>query len=236
MVCHLLGLVDFESCLALQHRLVYEASGRTDGLITLLMCEHPQSVTIGREGSRTDVHLDSAELRKHELDLRWVNRGGGAVVHAPGQLAIYPIVPLEFHGLTVGAYLERFFGALSAAITEEGVHPQPIASRRCIAGRHGPLATMGVAVRNWVAYFGAYLNVSPALQLIRHVDAISDRPSRMSSLAAERQQPVRMPSVRERVARHLSDAFGCSRYHVYTGHPLLVSDQRHLRETTARAG
>ena len=49
---YLLGVVDFEACLALQQRLVYETAGRSDGQITLLVCEHPLSITVGRQGSR----------------------------------------------------------------------------------------------------------------------------------------------------------------------------------------
>jgi lipoyl(octanoyl) transferase len=235
VVCHLLGLVDFESCLALQHRLVYEASGSASGQITILFCEHPALVTVGRQGSRADVHWDAGELARRGLDLRWVNRGGGAILHAPGQLAVYPIVPLEFYGLSVGEYVQHLENALSSALTEEGFQLSSTKAPRGIAGRTGTLASLGVAVRNWVSYFGAYINVTPSMQLVRRVDVGGERRAPMSCLAAERQQPVRMPSVRERVARHLAAEFGCNRYHVYTGHPLLVPSRR-LRENAARAG
>ena len=98
---YLLGSVDFEACLALQQRLVYEAAGRDDGQITLLLCEHPLTITVGRQGSRADIRLgQSASWKAGGSRSRWVNRGGGCLVHAPGQLAIYPIVPLEPHGFT----------------------------------------------------------------------------------------------------------------------------------------
>src|SRR5207253_1664853 len=48
---YLLGTVDYEACLALQNRLVYEASGGNDGRISLLVCEHPPIITVGRRGS-----------------------------------------------------------------------------------------------------------------------------------------------------------------------------------------
>src|SRR5690348_8506148 len=92
---HLLGTVSFEDCLALQQRLVYETSGRSDRQITLLVCEHPLKITVGRLGSRSHIHLSRHELVSRQIDVRWVNRGGGCLVHAPGQLAIYPIVPLD---------------------------------------------------------------------------------------------------------------------------------------------
>ena len=43
---HLLGVVDYESALFLQERLVYDISGANDRRGTLLVCEHPPMVTI----------------------------------------------------------------------------------------------------------------------------------------------------------------------------------------------
>ena len=87
---HLLGLIDHARCLALQRRLVDEIGGRNDGQIALLLCEHPNLITVGRAGSAADLSLESDLLRSHRLETRWVGRGGGCVVHTPGQLAIYP--------------------------------------------------------------------------------------------------------------------------------------------------
>ena len=43
---YLLGQVDFDACLALQRRLVYEASGADDRRVCVLMCEHTDLVTV----------------------------------------------------------------------------------------------------------------------------------------------------------------------------------------------
>lgn len=236
MVCHLLGTIDFDVSLALQHRLVYESSADADGQITLLVCEHPTTITIGRQGSRADVHLDSNQLRTEKLDVRWANRGGGALVHGPGQLAVYPIVPLATLGLTVGQYLDRLQEALSLVLAEESIATARMPGSRGLWGRSGQLVAIASAVRSWTTYFGAYVNVAPPMRLMRHVDAISGRHSPMSSLGAERQQPVRMTSLRERVARHVAAAFGVDHYHLYSGHPLLAPMSRPQREATARAG
>src|SRR4051794_29952651 len=84
---YLLGQVDFEAALALQRRLVYEIAGdRTRA--ALILCEHPPLITVGREGSRSHVLCDDAELQGRHWRVRWVNRGGGVWLHLPGQLAI----------------------------------------------------------------------------------------------------------------------------------------------------
>ena len=85
---HLLGLVESEAARFLQERLVYEISGRNDTLGGLLLCEHPPLVTIGREGNRDQLSVSDADLCARQVDVKWVSRGGGSLVHAPGQLAV----------------------------------------------------------------------------------------------------------------------------------------------------
>lgn len=217
---HLLGQVDFEACLALKQRLVYETAGSTSGQVTLLVCEHFPTITVGRDGSWSHIGHNTQELARRQLGVRWVNRGGGCIVHAPGQLAIYPIVPLACKGMSVGDYLDRLQRALAAALAEVGFHGQGRPGRYGLWGRLGQVAAVGVAVKSWVTYYGAYVNVCPAMPLVRGATMDPVDGTLPSSLAAERQRPVRMSGVRERLVRHLAEALGGGRYHLYTGHPL----------------
>lgn len=219
---YLLGTVDFASTLALQQRLVFEASGSRDGQMTLLLCEHPPLLSIGRQGSRTDVRIESHELAQRNIETRWVNRGGGAILHQAGQLAVYPIVPLEDYRLSVGEFQTKFLSALRAALVELGVAVQNTSGGSGVWGRTGLLAASGLAVKNSVSYFGAYLNVEPCSPLSRWV--LSDLPHAepMSSLAVERRHRTRMTTVREAVIRHVCDPFTQGRYHIHSRHPWLV--------------
>src|SRR5687768_15879309 len=109
---HLLGVVPFEAALALQQRLAYECGGERVARATILLCEHEPLVTVGRQGSRLHLRADDAELARRGLEIRFVKRGGGALVHAPGQLAAYAVVPLARFGLTVGGLLDAWQTAL----------------------------------------------------------------------------------------------------------------------------
>jgi lipoyl(octanoyl) transferase len=218
---HLLGRIEFGQCLELQRRLVDAAAARADGRIDLLICEHPQIITIGRGGSPDDVRLDAKPLQTGQLEVRWVKRGGGCMVHVPGQLAIYPIVDLGWHDFSIGEYLDRFQAGLLEALDELGFSGTIAAHRHGIWGRTGQLAAFGVAVRNSISSHGAFLNVAPAMGLFRLVDTDPEEMTQMSCLMAERRQPVKMTSVRAELVRRLADAFGCNRYHLHTGHPWL---------------
>ena len=149
------------------------------------------------------------------------------MVHCPGQLAIYPLAPLRWHGFSVGEYLERLQAGIVETLDDLNIHGNTHPGRHGVWGRTGQLAGVGIAVRDWVTYHGAWLNVSPAMGLFRLVETDPIEHTRMSCLLAEHRGGVRMTTVRATLVKHLTEALGCERYHLYTGHPLLR--QKHRR-------
>lgn len=218
---HLLGTVSFDATWELQQRLVDEAADSREPQGTILLCEHPPLVTLGRQGSRLHVRLDDETLARRGLEVRWVNRGGGAIVHVPGQLAAYAVVPLTRFGLTVGTYLDAWQTALEAMAEDVGFPTLAKPQRLGLWSRHGQAAFVGIAVRHDVAYFGAYVNVAPPERMIHAATGDPIDGSEPTTLAASQRRPVRMPTVRQSLLARLSTALGCERYHVLTGHPRL---------------
>jgi lipoyl(octanoyl) transferase len=217
---HLLGTVDFEDCLSLQRRLAYDAVTRADGRVVVLLCEHPPLITLGRGGSRAHVRLSSADLEQRGLEIRYISRGGGAILHAPGQLAIYPILRLADEGWSVGEYLGRLQSALTNLLLELKIKPAAVQGSMALAGRSGILAAIGVSVRQGVTMHGAFLNVNPDMRDFGRVVVAGGQT--MSSLLSHRALPTKMTKVRAALVTHLADALSLERYHLHTGHPLLA--------------
>jgi lipoyl(octanoyl) transferase len=217
---YLLGSVEFEAALAFQRRLVYTVAGDRSGAF-LVLCEHPPLITVGRQGSRTHILCEPEELTARRWGVRWVNRGGGCLMHAPGQLAVYPVLALDRLGLGLQGYLDRLHEVVLAVLDDFGVrgqtrpgHPGVWVGARLIAG-------FGVAVRDWVAYYGVALNVNPSLDLFRRVrcGAAGDGP--MTSLERERRGPLRPALVRQRLLEHFAARFGFARVALFSDHPSL---------------
>jgi lipoyl(octanoyl) transferase len=218
---YLLGTVDFEEMLRAQRRLVYEVSGDRSRAV-LVLCEHSPLISIGREGSREHVGFEPRELTAREWPLRWVNRGGGGLLHMPGQLAVYPILPLDRLKLSLHDYLDRLHRVLLDVITNMEVPAEVRPGRAGVWSNGRLLAHVGVAVREWVTYFGATINVHPDLEPFRRVLIAGPGESPMTSLARERRDPVRDATVRQRLVESFAREFGFGRTSLFHTHPALT--------------
>jgi lipoyl(octanoyl) transferase len=223
LAVHLLGLVDFDACAWLQDRLAIEIGHAPSNCGALLVCEHPPLITVGREGSRSNISASDHELGSREIDVRWVNRGGGCVVHAPGQLALYPIVPLDRLGLGLAEYRSRLELALVDLCRELQVAAWRNQGEAGLWCRGGRVAQVGVAIRGWVSKQGLYVNVNPRPDL---TGLVSEDCGPVTSLSAERRLPTSMATVRESLVRRLAARLGYEQFHLCTGHRLLVRRRR----------
>jgi lipoyl(octanoyl) transferase len=253
---HLLGQVDYEDCLTAQKRVAYDALTRGDGRLVAILCEHPPLITIGRRGSREQLRFTGAELAERELTVRYVARGGGCLLQGPGQLGIYVITQLAWHGWSVGDFLRRLQSGLQRVIEQAGLSTQSLPGRFGLWGTSGLLAAVGASVKYGVTSQGAFLNVENELTSAPRVEVMaaaeyadliaggdSDRqawPRRpiQSSLRAEaslcgRSSAGKMPEVQAAVVTHLAAAFECLQPQIITGHPLLPELSGSLRRDSA---
>lgn len=218
---YLLGLSELDDVLRLQRRLIYDLGERPGA--ALVLCEHPPTISVGRNGSRAHLRPDDESLRAVGLRVRWVNRGGGCVLHLPGQLAAYLILPLAEARLTLAGYLERLESALIGALADFDLHGATNPEQPGIFLGHARVASVGIAVSRGIAYHGFTLNVGPWLGAFDLLDepGLGGHPLRQTSLESRRQRQAPMPRVRDTLISRLESALALERAHVFTDHPLI---------------
>lgn len=218
---YLLGLVDFEDVQRLQRRLVYDL-GEREGA-ALILCEHPPTISVGRSGSRLHIGPDDEELRALGIGVHWINRGGGCILHLPGQLAAYLALPLRHFNVDLGRYLDRLNEVLLGVLGEFELRGETRPELPGVFLGQARVASIGVAVDRWIAYHGLTLNVGPFLEPFDLLEepGLGAHTLRQTSIEARRQRPTPMPRVREALIRWIETAFGLERHHIYTQHPLI---------------
>ncbi len=224
----LAGRIGWDAYATLAERLAWEVSEPGGRPPTLLVSELEPAITIGRLGSRADVDFNAEDLRCRGLEVRFVGRGGGAVLHGPGQVFVALFVALEDLGLgrhDVGGYVERFQAGLEAAVGRLGVSPGRWPGRHGLFGRTGLLAAVGIAVRRGVASHGGFVNVCPALEPFRQVHVAAaggEGVVTMGSLEAEIRRKVRMQDARTALVEGLAAACAFPRTQIQSGFPCAI--------------
>lgn len=224
---HLLGLVDFDAALGLQEYLIYELSGRQDSSGVLLLCEHPPTISMGREATRRDVLIEEEDLARREMEIRWVSRGGGAYVHAPGQLAIYLLIPFKELQIGLAEYQACFEAAALACCRDIKIPAKRRPNEPGLWSRGGQLAYFGASVRSWISCQGMFLNITVAPDVLG-MTIPNPVGQRATSMQSQRLRPVSMSQVRESLVRQISTHFGYEMVDVSTGHPLLKRTTRQV--------
>jgi lipoyl(octanoyl) transferase len=224
---YLLGLVDFDDLQRLQRRLVYDLGDGGGG--ALILCEHPPTISVGRSGSWAHIRPDNEELRDRGISVHWINRGGGCLLHLPGQLSASVILPLDRLRLDLRQHLDRLHLSVTEMLSAFDLRGERKAELPGVFLGHARIASVGVAVNRWVAYHGLTLNVGMDLDPFFDVldePGIGTHRLHQTSMEAQRQRPAAMAKVREALVRSTEAVYGLKRHHVYTDHPFIRQKAR----------
>ena len=173
---------------------------------TVLLLEHPPTITIGRRTDPGEMHVpEGADVAVVETD-----RGGRSTYHGPGQLVCYPILDLTRHGKDVRRYCRDLERAVVRTLAPLGLEAT------CIEGLTGvwlespprKIASIGVRVSRWVSTHGYALNVDldPA-PFTEWITACGLDDAQFTTVARELGRPVAVDDVRPLARDALAEVF-----------------------------
>ena len=206
-IWHRLGRVSYREALAIQERIADERVRelRPD---TILVLEHPPTVTLGRRAAVGDVLWTAERLAADGIVAEPAARGGGATYHGPGQLVGYPIVRVSHHGRGV----RRFVGDLESVLVEASRRLGVAADRRPekpgVWVGERKLASIGVEIRRGVSRHGFAWNVDMDLRPFTAIVPCRDPGLSMTDLSREARTKITMAEATEALRRTWERRFG----------------------------
>lgn len=158
-----LGLISYEEAYNLQRHYV---DGRLKGgAQTLLLCEHPTTLTLGRLANEKHLLVEKDELVSRRINVFSIDRGGDITLHAPGQLVIYPILDLKNHGKDLRSYLRQLEQVAIDFLEGFGIVASRFPRQTGVWVGKKKIVSIGIGVRKWISFHGLAVNVSTDLKL-----------------------------------------------------------------------
>ena len=170
-----LGLVDYESALVRQKQVeqAVKTGAQPD---TLLLLEHPHTLTIGRRGESSAILLDDEQLKQRNVTLFETNRGGKVTYHGLGQVVGYPIINLSPDREDVHRYVRDLEEVLIRTLKDLGIESFRIAGLTGVHTKRGKVAAIGVHIARWITTHGFALNVNTDLSYFNLIIACEGEP------------------------------------------------------------
>jgi lipoyl(octanoyl) transferase len=134
------------------------AAGEYDGIIFIL--EHKPVFTVGANGGFENILVTVEELKKKEIDLVKINRGGNITFHGPGQIVAYPILNLNKHYRDVHWYVSLLEDVVINTLSEYNIEGYKKPEYRGVWVGDKKISAVGVHMKKWISTHGLSLNVN----------------------------------------------------------------------------
>jgi lipoate-protein ligase B len=189
------------------------ADGETD-VDTLILVEHEHVITLGRKTTPEN-------FKPQDVPVFNVERGGDATYHGPGQLVGYPIVRLATPN--VQRFVRDLEEVLIRATRSFGVESVRVDGHPGVWVGDRKVASIGVAVTNWVTYHGFALNVDTDLSYFHLIKPCGLDPDKITSMKQVLGREVPFKGVKREVVERFTQVFGYDLPHVPSGQRLSPS-------------
>ena len=200
-----LGMMDYETALKLQNRLVQaRAAGEIED--TVLFLQHPPVITMGKSGKIQNV-LSPETLQQKNIKVIFTDRGGDVTYHGPGQLVVYPILSLRDHGLSVPGYVWRLEETVIRLLAGFGIEAARVEKMRGVWVGKEKIAALGVHLSRWISKHGLALNVNTNLDPFDLINPCGTG-RRATSMARILGREIPMEEVESGTIQSFAEVFG----------------------------
>ena len=204
LIVRRLGRLEYGAALAVQKETERRVL-RNEQPDTLLLVEHPHTLTLGRGATRERILAPQEILEARGVAVFETNRGGKLTYHGLGQLVGYPIINLSPHREDVHRYVRDLEEVLTRALAAFQIEGFPIKGLTGVHTSAGKVAAIGVHIARWVTTHGFALNVNTDLSFFELIVPCEGEP--VASMKGLLGRELDLREVEDRVIDCFADVF-----------------------------
>lgn len=179
-----LGRVPFGACLEFMEGL-HRGIVAGDRQPVVLVLEHFPVITMGQRKLHDDLLFAPTQHNLADFEYFEIDRGGSATAHEPGQLVVYPLLPLTLFQSSVRRYVNFLEDVVIQTCARYGLKVQRSEANPGVWSGRSKIAAVGVRVKDKVTKHGLAFNVSNSLKTFAAIVPCGLRAAGVTTLALE---------------------------------------------------
>jgi lipoate-protein ligase B len=172
---------------------------------TLLLLEHPHTLTLGRRAAEGAIVAPDQVLRERGVTVFETNRGGKVTYHGLGQIVCYPIINLSHDREDVHRFVRDLEEVLIRTMKDFGIEAFRVEGLTGVHTARGKVAAIGVHIARWVTTHGFALNVNTDLSYFNLIIACEGEP--VTSMKELLGREVEMSAAEDRIVERFAEVF-----------------------------
>jgi lipoyl(octanoyl) transferase len=211
------GLIPYAEAYTKQKELfetiIRQKSEQVETRQTIVFCEHPHVITVGKNGSVSNLLFTKQMLQAKQVELYPVDRGGDVTYHGPGQLVGYPILDLDVFRLGLKTYIFLLEEVIIRLLDQYAIKGERLTGATGVwletghSQRVRKICAMGVKSSRYVTMHGFALNISTDLSYFGLINPCGFKDKGVTSLEKELNGKVDMEQLKDRLKNIFREQF-----------------------------
>lgn len=178
-------------------------SGDMDGAVLVL--QHKPVLTLGKHADLSYILATENDLSARGVECVRTDRGGEVTAHMPGQIVVYPILPVLKLGFGARDYVNALMQAVIQTLATFDIKARCDAEFPGVWVGHKKICAVGVRIKERVSLHGIALNVNNSLELFGSIIPCGISHLGVTSLSQELGRAVVLEDVQKELCQRLSE-------------------------------
>ncbi|MFA3783173.1 lipoyl(octanoyl) transferase LipB [Melioribacteraceae bacterium 4301-Me] len=178
----------------------------------LLLLEHPHTYTLGKVADKNNLISSADYLKRNNISVYEIDRGGDITYHGPGQIVGYPIINLKNWKQDTHLYLRALEEVIILTCKAFGIDAGRNPKYTGVWINDRKIAAIGVKVSRWITMHGFAFNVNTDLSYFNGIIPCGIKDKEVTSLEKELKQKLIIDEVKRTVLEKFVEVFGYDAY------------------------